>query len=142
MTKVSAPYLYRKRGIYYLQKRIPKPLIPQFGRSILQRSLRTADRTEAVRLSSQIVAALHREWQELLFAVPQDGSAVYEVLITGPKQEPSLTEAMHLYVQAVILLGHARSFKSCCHNHRSPRHTQNPGASNGGCAPPQPINIP
>ena len=100
MTKVSAPYLYRKRGVYYLQKRIPKPLIPQYGRSILQRSLRTADRTEAVRLSSQIVAALHREWQELLFALPQDGSSVYEGLITGPKQEPSLSEAMHLYVQA------------------------------------------
>ena len=100
MTKVSAPYLYRKRGVYYLQKRIPKPLIPQYGRSILQRSLRTGDRAEAVRLSSQIVAALHREWQELLFALPQDGSSVYEGLITGPKQEPSLTEAMLLYVQA------------------------------------------
>ena len=66
MTKVSAPYLYRKRGVYYLQKRIPKPLIPQYGRSILQRSLRTGGRAEAVRLSSQIVAALHREghWVE------------------------------------------------------------------------------
>tara|TARA_B100000927_G_C16334032_1_gene416496 strand:- start:364 stop:792 length:429 start_codon:yes stop_codon:yes gene_type:complete len=63
-------------------------------------SLCTADRAAAVRLSSQIVAALHREWQKLLFALSQDGSSVYEGLITGPKQEPSLTEAMHLYVQA------------------------------------------
>ena len=47
MTKVSAPYLYRKRGIYYLQKRIPKPLIPKYGRSIIQRSLRTTDRADA-----------------------------------------------------------------------------------------------
>ena len=46
MTKVSAPYLHRKRGVYYLQKRISKPLIPQYGRSILQRSLRTADRNQ------------------------------------------------------------------------------------------------
>ena len=112
MTKVSAPYLYRKRGVYYLQKRIPKPLIPQYGRSILQRSLRTADRTEAVRLSSQIVAALHREWQELLFALPQDGSSIYESLITGPKQEPSLTEAMHLYVQATGKEGNQRFIAS------------------------------
>ena len=112
MTKVSAPYLYRKRGVYYLQKRIPKPLIPQYGRSILQQSLRTADRTEAVRLSSQIVAALHREWQELLFALPQDGSSVYEGLITGPKQEPSLTEAMHLYVQATGKKGNQRFIAS------------------------------
>ena len=42
MTKVSAPYLYRKRGVYYLQKRIPKPLIPQYGRSILQPCLNIA----------------------------------------------------------------------------------------------------
>ena len=112
MTKVSAPYLYRKRGVYYLQKRIPKPLIPQYGRSILQRSLRTADRTEAVRLSSQIVAALHREWQEFLFALPQDGSSVYERLITGPKQEPSLTKAMRLYVQATGKEGNQRFIAS------------------------------
>ena len=112
MTKVSAPYLYRKRGVYYLQKRIPKPLIPKYGRSILQRSLRTADRAEAVRLSSQIVAALHREWQELLFALPQDGSSVYEGLITDPKQEPSLTEAIYLYMQATGKEGNQRFIAS------------------------------
>jgi site-specific recombinase XerC len=65
-----------------------------------------------VRLSSQIVAALHREWQELLFALPQDGSSVYEGLITGPKQEPSLTEAMHLYVQATGKEGNQRFIAS------------------------------
>jgi hypothetical protein len=61
-----------------------------------------------LRLSSQIVATLHREWQELLFALPQDGSSVYEGLITGPKQEPRLTEAMHLYVQATGKEGNQR----------------------------------
>ena len=89
-----------------------KALIPQYGRSILQRSLRTADRAEAVRLSSQIVAALHREWQELLFALPQDGSSIYEGLITGPKQELSLSEAMHLYVQATGKEGNQRFIAS------------------------------
>jgi integrase len=62
--------------------------------SIKKTNLSRADRIVVV------VAALHREWQELLFALPQDGSSVYEGLITGPKQEPSLTEAMLLYVQA------------------------------------------
>jgi len=65
-----------------------------------------------VRLSSQIVAALHREWHELLFALPQDGSSVYEGLITGPKQEPSLSEAMHLYVQATGKEGNQRFIAS------------------------------
>ena len=112
MTKVSAPYLYWTRGVYYLQKRIPTPLIPQYGRSILQRSLRTGDIAEAVHLSSQIVAALNREWQGLLFALPQDASSVYEGLITGPKQEPSLTEAMHLYLQATGKEGDQRFIAS------------------------------
>ena len=71
MTKVSAPYLYRKCGVYYLQKRIPKPLIPKYRRSILQRSLRTTKRADAVRLSSSIVSSLEREWQALLFDLPE-----------------------------------------------------------------------
>jgi len=71
MTKVSAPYLYRKCGVYYLQKRIPKPLIPKYRLSILQRSLRTTKRADAVRLSSSIVSSLEREWQALLFDLPE-----------------------------------------------------------------------
>ena len=112
MTKVSAPYLYRKLSVYYLQKRIPKPLIPQYGRSILQQSLCTADRTEGVRLSSQIVAAMHGEWQEPLFALPQDGSSVYEGLITSPKKEPNPTEEMHLYLQATDKKGNQKFIAS------------------------------
>ena len=69
-----------------------------------------------MRLSSQIVAALHREWQELLFAVPKDGSSVYQGLITGPKQEPSLIEAMRLYVQAAGKEGNQRFIASSGRN--------------------------
>ena len=85
MTKVSAPYLYRKRGVYYLQKRIPKPLIPQYGRSILQRSLRTGDRAEAVPLlcprchihtgcSANSASVALNKWMKLF--VP-DGSIIH-----------------------------------------------------------------
>ena len=99
MTKVSAPYLYRKRGIYYLQKRIPKPLIPKYGRSILQRSLRTSNRADAVRLSSSIVSALEREWRASLFKIPNESGSVFDHLTSGQKHEPLLTEAMQLYLQ-------------------------------------------
>ena len=84
MTKVSAPYLYRKRGIYYLQKRIPKPLIPKYGRSILQRSLRTTNRADAVRLSSFIVSSLEREWQALLFDIPNTSASAFYHLTSSP----------------------------------------------------------
>ena len=88
MTKVSAPYLYRKRGIYYLQKCIPKDLVPHYGVSLLQKSLRTKDRTHAVRMSSNLVSALEREWQELRFSVP-DGVAASDFLKSGFLQVPT-----------------------------------------------------
>lgn len=69
MTKVSAPYLYRKRGIYYLQKRIPTDLVPHYGANSIQKSLRTRDRAQAVRVSSNVVLSLEREWQDGLFSV-------------------------------------------------------------------------
>ena len=69
MTKVSAPYLYRKRGIYYLQKRIPTDLVPHYGTRSIQKSLRTRDRAQAVRVSSNVVLSLEREWQDELFSV-------------------------------------------------------------------------
>ena len=96
MTKVSAPYLYRKRGIYYLQKCIPKDLVPHYGASLLQKSLRTKDRTQAVRISSNLVSALEREWQELRFSVP-DGVAASDFLKSGVIQVPTLTEAASTY---------------------------------------------
>ena len=96
MTKVSAPYLYRKRGIYYLQKCIPKDLVPHYGASLLQKSLRTKDRTQAVRISSNLVSAFEREWQELRFSVP-DGVAASEFLKSGVMQVPTLAEAASTY---------------------------------------------
>ena len=50
MTKVSAPYLYRKRGIYYLEKRIPTDLVPHYGANSIQKSLRTQDRAQVEQL--------------------------------------------------------------------------------------------
>ena len=69
MTKVSAPYLYRKRGIYYPQKRIPTDLVPHYGANCIQKSLRTRDRAQAVRVSSNVVLSLEREWRDELFSV-------------------------------------------------------------------------
>ena len=76
MTKVSAPYLYRKRGIHYLQKKcIPTDLVPHYGTNSIQKSLRTRDRAQAVCMSSNVVLSLAREWQDLRFTVPKDVAA-------------------------------------------------------------------
>ena len=61
MSKFRAPYLVRKRGIFYLQKRSPKQLKGHYGRNFVRKSLRTKDRLEASKLASQLVRGLAAE---------------------------------------------------------------------------------
>ena len=98
MGSIKAPYLFRKRGIFYLRKRIPKELIGQYGRALVQKSLRTSDRNVAVRLSSKIVDALEHEWRQKLFEIPPEQSA-FEFLTSNLVIEPKLSEACNLYCQ-------------------------------------------
>ena len=57
----STPFLYQKRGIFYLQKRVPKKLIPMVGRAFVRVSLRTKDRATAIQTASSILSALDKE---------------------------------------------------------------------------------
>ena len=72
LTKVMAPYLTRKRGMFYLQKLVPKALVGHYGRKFICKSLRTRDRLQAIRISSQLVTASEKEWSDKLFAIPDD----------------------------------------------------------------------
>ena len=72
LTKVTAPYLIRKRGMFYLQKRVPKALVGHYGKEFIRKSLRTRDRLQAIRISSQLVTALEKEWSDKLFVMPDD----------------------------------------------------------------------
>ncbi len=56
-----APYLFQKRGIYYLQKRVPQQLVPRLGRVIIRKSLRTTCRATAIKTAGPILKALDRE---------------------------------------------------------------------------------
>ena len=96
MSKFRAPYLVRKRGIFYLQKRIPQQLTGHYGRTFVRKSLRTKDRLEASKLASQLVRGLEREWSELLFNVSAKGS-VYDLLHDKPIALPTLSEAQKTY---------------------------------------------
>ena len=62
-----APYLFQKRGIYYLQKRVPQQLVPKLGRVIIRKSLRTTCRVDAIKTAGPIPKALDREWHEAMF---------------------------------------------------------------------------
>ena len=98
MSKFRAPYLVRKRGIFYLQKRIHQQLTGHYGRTFVRKSLRTKDRLEASKLASQLVRGLEREWNELLFTVSATGS-VYDLLHDKPIALPTLSEARETYCE-------------------------------------------
>ena len=98
MSKSRAPYLVRKRGIFYLQKRIPQQLTGHYGRTFVRKSLRTKDRLEASKLASQLVRGLEREWNELLFTVSATGS-VYDLLHDKSIALPTLSEARKTYCE-------------------------------------------
>ena len=98
MGRKNAPFVYRKRGVYYLQKRIPKELVGHYGRTFVRKSLRTKDRLEASKLASQLVRGLEREWNELLFTVSATGS-VYDLLHDRPIALPTLSEARKTYCE-------------------------------------------
>ena len=96
MTKVAAPYLIRKRGMFYLQKRVPKALVGYYGKEFIRKSLRTPDRFTAIRISSQLVTALEKEWFDKLFAIPDDMPAT--LFLSEPKHTvPILSAALADY---------------------------------------------
>ena len=98
MRKRNTPFVYQKRGIFYLQKRIPKNLVSHYGRTFVRKSLRTKNRLEASKLASQLVRGLEREWNELLFNVSAK-SSVYDLLHEKPRALPMLSEAQKTYCE-------------------------------------------
>ena len=96
LTKVTAPYLIRKRGMFYLQKRVPKALVGHYGKEFIRKSLRTRDRVTAIRISSQLVTALEKEWSDKLFVIPDNMPAT--VFLSEPKHTvPVLSAALADY---------------------------------------------
>ena len=97
MTKINAPYLLKRNGIFHLHKRVPQQLIRHYGKQFIRKSLRTSDRKEAIRFASNLVAAMEKEWNEQILSITPDTS----VFTTLEKQIPSvplLSEAGQFYV--------------------------------------------
>ena len=92
------PFLIKKRDIYYLQKRVPKKLIPTIGREFVRLSLRTKDKATAIRTAGPILAALERDWHYQLFAIPV-GTNVIDHFGSNDIGKPTLTEAAASYIE-------------------------------------------
>ena len=82
--------------MFYLQKRVPKALVGHYGKGFIRKSLRTRDRVTAIRISSQLVTALEKEWSDKLFAIPDDVPTT--MFLSEPKHTvPVLSAALAAY---------------------------------------------
>jgi integrase len=97
MTKINAPYLLKRNGIFHLHKRVPQQLIRHYGKQFIRKSLRTSDRKEAIRLACNLVAAMEKEWNEQTLSVAPDES-VFAMLKNQTQPVPLLSEAGRFYV--------------------------------------------
>ena len=97
-TTKGIPFFIKKRDIYYLQKRVPKKLIPTIGREFVRLSLRTKDKATVIRTAGPILAALERDWHYQLFAIPTATNVPYH-FEPSASNEPTLAEAAASYVE-------------------------------------------
>jgi integrase len=98
MTKINAPYLLKRNGIFHLHKRVPQQLIRHYGKQFIRKSLRTSDRKEAIRVASNLVAAMEKEWNEQIMFVAPDQS-VFAMMEKQTPSVPLLSEAGRFYVE-------------------------------------------
>ena len=110
LTKITAPYLIRKRGVFYLQKRIPKDLVNYYGKEFIRKSLKTKDRNSAIRISSHLITALEREWLDKRFNLSESNS-VHDVLTSREPVVPILSEALQTYCQMKGKLDNKRFYR-------------------------------
>ena len=91
-------FLIKKRDIYYLQKRVPKKLVPTIGRQFVRLSLRTKNKATAIRTTGTILTALERDWHNQLFSIPA-GTTVLAHFGSNVAKQPTLNEATAAYVE-------------------------------------------
>ena len=61
----EASYLFRKRGVFYYSRRVPKDLWGLFRRQRVVFSLRTKARAKALKIASRVSLKLEDQWQGL-----------------------------------------------------------------------------
>ena len=94
MSKHKAPYIYTKRGVFYIQKRIPAELTRRYGRLFIRKSLRTKDLKHAIRIASNLVDSLEREWLNIRFGFSSETPAT-DLLLMRQDKEPVLSTACY-----------------------------------------------
>ena len=62
MVALSSPYLFRKRGVYYFSRRVPKDLMDHYDRTKIVFSLRTKSTKAAKVKAASLASQLEEDW--------------------------------------------------------------------------------
>lgn len=100
----SAPYLFRKRGVYYFSRRVPKDLLDHYDRDKIVFSLRTKSSKAAKVKAASLASQLEEDWLTIrwrskdtpLRRFLKDKAAEARVSSTAPL----ITEAGSIYLRA------------------------------------------
>ena len=100
-------YIYQKRGFYYFSRRVPKEVQQCHSKQRIVLALNTRSRAKALKYSQVICQRLDERWLSMRL----DALGLGNVMANGVKSLPSptLSEAMHLYIQ-LKGVGKAKTF--------------------------------
>ena len=102
MATQQAKYLFKKRGVFYFERRVPVELLAHYSSRKIVKSLKTKNLNRANKLARQLADKLDDHWASLrgdLFSLMVAG---YQTNVTArPKQKSSMTikDALSLYLR-------------------------------------------
>ena len=100
-------YLYQKRGFFYFSRRVPKEVQQCHSKQRIVLALNTRSRAKALKYSQVICQRLDERWLPMRLGALGFGNVMANDVKSLPS--PTLSEAMHLYLQ-LKGVGKAKTF--------------------------------
>ena len=107
MVDQFSTYLYQKRGFYYFSRRVPKEVQHCHLKQRIVLALNTRSRAKALKYSQVICQRLDERWLPMRLDAMGLGNVMANDVRSPPS--PTLSEAMHLYLQ-LKGVGKAKTF--------------------------------
>ena len=102
MARQQAKYLFKKRGVFYFERRIPSELSDHYSSSKIVKSLKTKNLNRAIKLARQLADKLDDHWATLrgdLFSLMVAGNQSYTVAQSVKKSSMTIQDALSEYLR-------------------------------------------
>ena len=102
MVTQQAKYLFRKRGVYYFEQRIPAELLVHYSSPKIFKSLKTKNLNRANKLARQLADKLDDHWASLrghLFSTMVGGQKTFVISPPLKKSRMTIQDALSKYLR-------------------------------------------